>query len=69
MRMLIAIVLILGACFVVLVGLLSVVHDLLIRTSSHVPREMDQYGTAAEHATLCSTVSPDQHLTTGIGGS
>jgi hypothetical protein len=37
MHVLIAMFMILGACVVVVVGLLSVINDLLIRTARHTP--------------------------------
>ena len=48
MRILISFIMICGACFVVLIGLLSVVHDLLIRTTHHVPSEFDRHDLVGE---------------------
>lgn len=60
MRILIAIVIILGACFAVLVGLLSVLHDLLVRTTPrHVPSEFDQRAIGYEESRIFPKVSED----------
>ena len=42
MRILMSVIIIVGACIVVMIGLLSVVHDLLIRTTTHTPLETDR---------------------------
>ena len=57
MRILISIVMILGACFVVLIGLLSVVHDLLLRTTNHVPSEFDRHAVGREGSVICHETS------------
>jgi hypothetical protein len=57
MRILISITMIFGACLVVLIGLLSVVHDLLIRTTSHVPSEFDRHELGSEGAAMHAEVS------------
>jgi hypothetical protein len=57
MRILISIIMICGSCFVVLIGLLSVVHDLLIRTTSHVPSEFDRHDIAGEGSAIHAEVS------------
>jgi hypothetical protein len=57
MRILISIIMICGACFVVLIGLLSVFHDLLMRTSSHVPSEFDRHDIAGEGPPMHAEVS------------
>jgi hypothetical protein len=57
MRILISIVMILGACFVVIVGLLSVVHDLLLRTTSHVPSQFDSHDLSRERSAICHETS------------
>jgi len=60
MRIPIAIIMILGACFVVLVGLLSVLHDLLlITTRRHATSEFDQRTSGYERSSICSKVSED----------
>jgi hypothetical protein len=41
MRILITLAVICGACFVLLIGLLSVVRDLLVITTRHAPSELD----------------------------
>ena len=56
MRILIAITMILGACFILLIALLSVVHDLLVRTTHHVPSEFDVHAIDREGASNCSNV-------------
>src|ERR1700680_1908538 len=48
MRILIAIIMIGGACFVLLVGLLSVVRDLLLITSRHALPELDGHAMGRE---------------------
>jgi hypothetical protein len=53
MRILISIVMILGACLVVLIGLLSVVHDLLLRTTNHVSAEFDRKDAGRERSGVC----------------
>ena len=57
MRILLSIVMILGACFVVVIGLLSVVHDLLLRTTSHVPSEFDSHELGREGSAICHETS------------
>jgi hypothetical protein len=57
MRILISIVMILGACLVVVVGLLSVVHDLLLRTTSHIPSEFDAGEIGRERPAICHETS------------
>lgn len=60
MRILISIIMIVGACFVVLVGLLSVLHDLLvIATRRHATSEFDHHAGGYERSSICSTVSED----------
>jgi hypothetical protein len=60
MRILIAIIMILGACFVLVVGLLSVIHDLLVRTTSRrAPCEFDRRAMGYEPSSICSKVSED----------
>lgn len=53
MRVLVSILMILGACFVVVIGLLSVVHDLLLRTTNHVSSEFDGEDMRDEGSTIC----------------
>jgi ABC-type lipoprotein release transport system permease subunit len=60
MRIFISILMILGACFVVLTALLSVVHDLLLRTSTHAPSELDRRDIGPETAGICHETS--EHL-------
>lgn len=48
MRIVVSIIMICGACLVVLIGLLSVVHDLLVRTTNHVPSEFDRHDIGGE---------------------
>jgi hypothetical protein len=45
MRISIAIIMIFGACFVLLTGLLSVVRDLLVIITRHAQSELDRNGT------------------------
>jgi len=60
MRILISIIMILGACFVLVVGLLSVIYDLLIRTTSrHIPSEFDGRSIGYEVSSVCSKASED----------
>jgi hypothetical protein len=60
MRILISIIMILGACFVLVVGLLSVIHDLLVRTTSrHAPAEFDRRAIGYEASSTCSKVLED----------
>jgi hypothetical protein len=60
MRILIAIMMMLGACLVLVVGLLSVIHDLLVRTTSrHAPSEFDPRAIGHEASSICSKVSDD----------
>jgi hypothetical protein len=60
MRILISIVMILGACFVLVVALLSVIHDLLVRTTSrHAPAHFDRPAMGYEASSLCSKASED----------
>jgi hypothetical protein len=59
MRILISITIVVGACFVVLVGLLSVVHDLLIRVTNHVPRRSDRHVDGREQSPVCPTASQE----------
>jgi hypothetical protein len=60
MRILISIVMILGASFVLVVGLLSVIHDLLVRTTRcHAPSEFDLPAMGYEASSLCSKASED----------
>lgn len=62
MRILIAAIMIGGACFVLLIGLLSVVRDLLVITTQHAPSELDNHAVGREGAGLCAKVSEDQLL-------
>ena len=41
MKILVAVFMILGGAFVLVVGLLSVLHDLLVRTTGYEPSELD----------------------------
>jgi hypothetical protein len=60
MRILIATITILGACFVLVVALLSVIHDLLVRTTSrHAPSEFDRRAIGYEASSICSKLSED----------
>ena len=59
MRILIAIIMICGTCFVLLIGLLSVVRDLLAITTRHAPSELDSHAGGREGAALCAKVSED----------
>jgi hypothetical protein len=59
MRILIAITMIFGACFVLLIGLLSVVRDLLVITTRHAHSELDSRAVGREGAALCARVSED----------
>ena len=59
MRILVATLMILGACLVFAVGLLSVIHDLLVRITRHVPSEFDRRAIGHESSAICSKVSED----------
>jgi hypothetical protein len=59
MRILIATIMILGACLVLLIGLLSVIHDLLVRTTRHAPSEFDPHAIGYERSTIGPKVSED----------
>ena len=59
MHILISILMILGACLVVLIGLLSVLHDLLIRTPLHLPSEFERREAPGEESTVHATISED----------
>jgi hypothetical protein len=59
MRILIATIMIGGACFVLLIGLLSVVRDLSVTTTRHAPSELDSHAVGREGAALCAKVSED----------
>jgi hypothetical protein len=59
MRILIAIIMIFGACFVLLIGLLSAVRDLLAITTRHAQSEMDSHAVGREEAALCAKMSED----------
>jgi hypothetical protein len=59
MRILIATIMICGACFVLLIGLLSVVRDLLMITSRHAPSESDSLAVGREGPALRAKVSED----------
>jgi hypothetical protein len=59
MRTLISISMVVGACFALLVGLLSVVHDLLIRITNHLPPRLDRRDSGREQSTICPTVSQE----------
>ena len=59
MRILVAITMIFGACFVLLIGLLSVVRDLLVITTRHAQSELDSHAVGREGAALCAKVSED----------
>jgi hypothetical protein len=59
MRILVSIVMVVGACFVMLVGLLSVVHDLLIRIANHVPLELHRHDSGYETPTVGPTASQE----------
>jgi hypothetical protein len=54
MRILIAIIVIFGASFVLLMGLLSVVRDLLVITTRHAQSELDSRAVGREGAALCA---------------
>jgi hypothetical protein len=58
MHTLIAMLMILGACIVVVVGLLSVINDLLIRTTRHAPvqfhsHDIDRQGSLGRADEAC----------------
>jgi hypothetical protein len=57
MQVLIAIIMICGACFVLLIGLLSVVLDLLAITTGHAPSELASHTVGRERAALCAKMS------------
>jgi hypothetical protein len=57
MRILVSIAMILGACFVVLIGLLSLLHDLLIRTTHLAPSELDRRESCSEGSAISPKVS------------
>jgi hypothetical protein len=59
MRILIAIIVILGACLVLSIGLLSVVRDLLVITTRHAQSELDSHAVGYEGAALCAKASED----------
>jgi hypothetical protein len=59
MRILVSIAMILGACFVVLIGLLSLLHDLLIRTTHLVPSEFDRRENCREGPAISAKVSEE----------
>jgi len=59
MRILVSIAMILGACFVVLIGLLSLLHDLLIRTTRLVPSEFDRRESCREGPAISAKVSEE----------
>jgi hypothetical protein len=59
MRVLISIIMFFGACFVLLIGLLSVVRDLLVITTRHAQSELDSHAVGREGAALCAKVSED----------
>ena len=59
MRILIAIIVILGACFVLSIGLLSVVRDLLVIITRHAQSELDSHTVGDEGAALCVKASED----------
>jgi hypothetical protein len=59
MRNLIPVTMILGACFVLVVGLLSVLHDLLVRSPMLMPSELERRNVGRERSTACGPVSED----------
>jgi hypothetical protein len=59
MRILVAITIIFGAGCVLLIGLLSVVHDLLVRTSRHSPSQCDPDAMSCEQSAVHPKVSHD----------
>lgn len=59
MRILIAIIMIIGACFVLSIGLLSVVRDLLVITTRQAQLELDSHADGREGAALCAKASKD----------
>jgi hypothetical protein len=59
MRILISMIIIFGACLVLLIGLLSVVRDLLVITTPHAQSELDSHAVGGEGAALCAKVSED----------
>jgi hypothetical protein len=59
MRILIAIIVICGACFVLMLGLLSVVRDLLVITTRNAQSELGSHAVGREGAALCAKASED----------
>jgi hypothetical protein len=59
MRIAIAMITIFGAVFVLLIGLLSVVRDLLVITTRHAQSEFDSHAVGREGTALCAKVSED----------
>jgi hypothetical protein len=59
MRISIAMIMIFGACFVLLTGLLSVVRDLLVIITRHARSELDSHAVGREGAALCAKVWED----------
>ena len=59
MRILIAIIMIFGACFVLSIGLLSVLRDLLVITTQHAQSELDSHAVDREGTGLCVNTSED----------
>jgi hypothetical protein len=59
MRNLIAVTMILGTCFVLVVGLLSVLHDLLVRSPMYRPPELERRNVGRERSGVCGPVSED----------
>jgi hypothetical protein len=59
MRILIAVIMICGACFVLLIALLSVVRDLLPITARHAQSELDSRAAGREGSAMCAKVSED----------
>jgi hypothetical protein len=59
MRILIAIIMICGACFVLLIGLLSVIRDLLVITTGHASSKLHGHGTSRDGSAVCAEASED----------
>jgi hypothetical protein len=59
MRIFIAIIMIFGACFVLFMGLLSVVRDLLVITTGNTPSALHSHARSREGSAVCVEVSED----------
>jgi hypothetical protein len=57
MRILVAIIMIFGACFALFIGLLSVVRDLLVITSGDAHPELNSHATGRGESAICAKVS------------